>query len=254
MCAADIGSAYLNSVTREKVYIIAGPEFGPELEGKILIIFKALYGLKSSAARFHEHLSVMLRKLGFQPSRADADLWYKDMGDHYEYMARYVDDILVWSKDPMKIMRELQKTYTLKGVGSPEYYLGGNVEELGPEWEKQDVRLALSAKTYIQNVVKKNAEMLGIQEFRSTNTPMSDQYFPEEDSTPLLDHDGISKYRSLVGTANWIITLGRFDVAYAVNSLSRYSGCPHEGHLKAMMRVFGYLNTHSKGKIMIDSN
>ena len=35
VCAADIGSAYLNSITREKVFIIAGPEFGPELEGKI---------------------------------------------------------------------------------------------------------------------------------------------------------------------------------------------------------------------------
>ena len=137
VCTADIGSAYLNSITREKVFIIAGPEFGPELEGKILIIFKALYGLKSSATRFHEHLSVMLRKLGFQPSQADADLWYKDMGDHYEYLARYVDDILVWSKDPMKIMSELQKVYTLKGVGTPEYYLGGNVEELGPEWENR---------------------------------------------------------------------------------------------------------------------
>ena len=42
-CAGNIGSAYLNCITREKVYIIAGPEFGPELEGKILIIFKTIW-------------------------------------------------------------------------------------------------------------------------------------------------------------------------------------------------------------------
>ena len=42
--ATDIGNAYLEAEMQEMVYIIAGPEFG-ELEGHILIIFKALYGL-----------------------------------------------------------------------------------------------------------------------------------------------------------------------------------------------------------------
>ena len=54
--AADISSAYLLAYTDEKVYIIAGPEFG-ELEGHLLIIVKALYGLRSSVARWHDRLS-----------------------------------------------------------------------------------------------------------------------------------------------------------------------------------------------------
>ena len=41
-CDADVGNAYLYSRTREKVYIIAGPEFGPELEGQVLVVYKAL--------------------------------------------------------------------------------------------------------------------------------------------------------------------------------------------------------------------
>ena len=64
-CAGDVGNACLNGLTREKIYIIAGPEFGPELEGKILIIVKALYGLRTSAARIHEHPSEVLRILGY---------------------------------------------------------------------------------------------------------------------------------------------------------------------------------------------
>ena len=40
---------------------------------------------------------------------------------------------------------------------------------------------------------------------------------------------------------NWLITLDRFDVAYAVNSLSRHNMLLRHGHLKAMMRIFGYL-------------
>ena len=123
-CAGNIGNAFLYGKTKEKVYIIAGPEFGRELEGKILVIDKALYGLRTSSARFHEHLATQLIKLGFRPSKADFNLWMKDMGTHYEYVATFVDDVLIWSKDPMAIMEELKKTYILKGVGIPEYYLG----------------------------------------------------------------------------------------------------------------------------------
>ena len=40
---ADIGNAYLEAFTDEKLYIVAGPEI-QELEGSILIFLKALYG------------------------------------------------------------------------------------------------------------------------------------------------------------------------------------------------------------------
>ena len=43
----DIGNAYLEALTSEHVCINAGPEFGP-LEGHLLLIHKALYGLRSS--------------------------------------------------------------------------------------------------------------------------------------------------------------------------------------------------------------
>jgi hypothetical protein len=122
ICDGDIGNAFLYGKTKEKVFIIAGPEFGPKLQGKHLIISKALYGLKSSSARFHEHLSATLRKLGFRPSKADYDLWMKPVGDHYEYIARYVDDVIVFSKDPLSIITELKKTYVMKDVGKPQYY------------------------------------------------------------------------------------------------------------------------------------
>ena len=63
--AADIGNAYLHAKTREMVYIVAGPEFGPELQGRIMLIIKSLYGLTTSAARWYEELSRTLTKMGF---------------------------------------------------------------------------------------------------------------------------------------------------------------------------------------------
>ena len=73
-CACDIGNAFLYGKTKEKVYITAGPEFGTMLCGKNLIINKSLYGLKTSAARFHEHLAESLLRLGFKKTKHDPDL------------------------------------------------------------------------------------------------------------------------------------------------------------------------------------
>ena len=53
--ATDIGNAYLEATTKEKLYIIAGPEL-EELQGHILVIHKALYGLKSSGLRWSQRI------------------------------------------------------------------------------------------------------------------------------------------------------------------------------------------------------
>ena len=44
---ADIGNTYLEAMTKEKLYIIGGPEFG-DMKGHVLIISRALYGLRTS--------------------------------------------------------------------------------------------------------------------------------------------------------------------------------------------------------------
>jgi hypothetical protein len=57
--ATDIGNAYLEAKMSELPFIIAGPEFG-DLEGYMLVIYKALYGLHSSGLRWHECFSTCL--------------------------------------------------------------------------------------------------------------------------------------------------------------------------------------------------
>jgi hypothetical protein len=53
-----------------------------------------------------------------------------DKSSHYEYLAKYVDDILIRSKDPVAVIKSLEKNCMLKSAGIPEYYVGGNVEFL----------------------------------------------------------------------------------------------------------------------------
>ena len=95
------------------------------MEGRLLLIYKALYGLPFSGFQFHQHLAMKLKKMGFVPTKADSDLWMRNRGDHYEYIACYVDDIMIFSWNSQAIIKEVDTTYSLKGVGYPEYYLGG---------------------------------------------------------------------------------------------------------------------------------
>ena len=106
----------------EKVCICAGPEFGADA-GRILLIDGGLYGLKTSAACFHEHLASCLQKMGFVPCCGDFDLWMRKCKDHCKYVATYVDNVLVFSRDPAGVISDLKKEYELKGVGTPDIIL-----------------------------------------------------------------------------------------------------------------------------------
>ena len=88
---ADIGNAYLEAPTEEKLYIVAGPEF-EDWEGYILTFSKALYGLKSSGKRLAETLHDILKDMNFMPSRADQCIRLKKniKLNLYEYIAVYV--------------------------------------------------------------------------------------------------------------------------------------------------------------------
>jgi hypothetical protein len=53
--ACDIQNAFLTAPCREKLYTVAGPEYGSN-EGEIMIVVRALYDLKSAGATFRAFL------------------------------------------------------------------------------------------------------------------------------------------------------------------------------------------------------
>ena len=105
--ATNIGNAQLEAKTLKKVCIRAGAEFG-ELEGHLLIVYKALYGLRSSGKQFCDLLAECLKKEGFIPSRAEPQIFMRKQGNLQEYIATYVDDLLIVSSQPLKILKVLQ--------------------------------------------------------------------------------------------------------------------------------------------------
>ena len=245
--AADIGSAYLQAYTKELVYTIAGIEFGI-LAGCVLIIVRALYGLRTSGNRWGVQLAENMRDMGFTRSKADDSLWMRDRGDHYEYVATYVDDLLVVSKEPNMILETIKQSYKyeLKGVGMPEYYSGGNVD-----YDYENKTWVMSAKTYIKNICEKIEKLMDVK-LKNYGSPMDPGDHPELDESDFLDTDQKQQYQMLIGCLQWSVTLGRFDVQYATNTMAKFSVQPRTGHLERTLRIFGYLKHHLKGRILFD--
>ena len=139
----------------------------------------------------------------------------------------------------------------MKGVGYPQFYLSGDVVEFPPSWKSKNNSFGSLAHTYIKNCVD-NLERMCNTTFKQANVPMNPLYHPETDTTRLCSPSEHSKHRSLIGSANWMITLGQFDINYAVNTLAQYCVAPHVGHLEELQRIFGYLKLHPRGMLLID--
>ena len=234
--ATDVGNAYLEANTKEKVYIIAGPEFGTR-QGHVLLINKALYGLKSSGLRWHERFADSLREMGFVPSRAENDIWMRRAGDVYEYIATYVDDLAICSKDPQAIIDELTKVhkYKLKGTGPISYHLGCDY------FRDDDGVLCFAPRKYIDKMIDGYVQMFG-QKPKEASSPLEKGDHPELDLSPELDANGIRKYQSMIGSLQWAVSLGRMDITTAVMTMSSFRACPRVGHLERLKRMYGYLS------------
>jgi Reverse transcriptase (RNA-dependent DNA polymerase). len=215
ICAADVGNAYLNAPCKEKIWTIAGIEFGSEV-GSVMLIVRALYGLKSSGASWASTmLSDSLKALGYNPSEADRNVWLKpgvrpDGFKYYQMILVYVDDILHLSHEPNIVMDALRNSYELKkgSVGQPDRYLGANVERV----QLQDGRetWAMSSKDYIESAIS-NVESMRkldgeppLKVYGDCKRPYPKDYRPELDASDDLERKG----NPSLPRVDWDITVG----------------------------------------------
>lgn len=238
----DIGNAFVQALTNEKIWSKAGPEFGPR-QGCKIIFKKALYGLATSARQWNLKLGDSLKRMGFKTSRADADLWLKESecGTTYDYIATHVDDVICVGKDPQKYIETLKEQFPIRNIElTPAYYLGNTLER------KNNNSMKVSLKKYINEVLARYERKHGT--LRKENVPHSPNDHPETDDSPYLDADGITQFQSIMGICQWISIAGRMDITFAVASMSRFSSSPKENHLKRAIKILGYLKKYpSKG-------
>ncbi len=263
LLAADVGNAYLKTPTRERVYTTAGLEFGAELQGKPVLIVRALYGLKSSGAAWCAHFAQTLHELNFQSFLADPDVWFRPAAkangfQYYEYILVYVDDLLVLSRLPSEIMKNLEAYYRFKdGFEKPKRYLGAEVIE----WKFPDcankTHWGLSSGQYVKEAIKNVEAMLAKNNLKlpsRCSTPLPSAYRPELDTTPLLADEAINYFQSQISILRWAIELGRIDIYVDVARLSHYLVNPRQGHLQAIYHIYAFLKRHERCTMVFDDN
>jgi Reverse transcriptase (RNA-dependent DNA polymerase) len=234
--STDIGNAYLEAYTSEKVYIIAGPEFG-ECEGHILIISKALYGLRSSGVRWHDRFVDCIREIGFFPCKAEPDIWMRKEGNLYEYIAVYVDDLAIAMKGKeLTDILEKQHKFKLKETGPITFHLGMDFTR------DYDNTLCISPTKYIDKLVKSYEKSFDMKPNTGATSPLEKGDHPELDTSELCYTEQIAQYQSMIGALQWIVTIGRFDIVTAVMTMSGFRMAPRVvGHLKRLKRIYGYI-------------
>ena len=255
----DIQNAYISAPCREKIYTIAGKEFGSDA-GKTMIVVRALYGLKSSGASFRAMLANTLWEFGYRPTLADPDVWIKAARKangfcYYEMVLTYVDDVISISEVPMRAIDGIKSVFKLKGdkAEKPDMYLGGSIataitDQGTPCW-------TLSSEKYVSSAVANVEETLSKSNLRlpsGSKTPMKAGYSPGEDISKELNAEGLRYYQELIGVLRWAIELGRVDILLEVSLLSSHLALPRIGHLQQVYHIFGYLKKSPRKRLFFD--
>ena len=115
---------------------------------------------------YHKKFADTLRDMGYTPSKIN-DVWMKQNGDTWEYIAVYVDDLVIVAKDATVVIKDLQGKYgyKIKGDGPMDYHLGATVSR------NKDGTLIYSATCYIDKIIESYNHQYG-ELPKSQNAPL----------------------------------------------------------------------------------
>ena len=194
-----------------------------------------------------------LRSLGWSRSRGDSDVWFRPYGDDlYEYIGTHTDDLMVVSKEPKFVFEELQKHFKFKTLEEPKYYLGIDYHPCVDANGKDCMELG--CHTYVKECLVKVSEILGKKDIGKAKCPMDPKGHPELINDDFLSSKLHGEYQQMIGMGVWLCSIGRFDIAYAISSLSRFSSAPRNGHFDALVRVFQYINKFPDKRLRVDAS
>ena len=201
--------------------------------------------LSTIAIDWHERLADCMHNEGWPPCQAEPDIWMRKQGTHYEYIAVYVDDLTLAMENPESFIQLLKDKYNFnfKGTGPLTFQLGADF------YCNTDGILCMASKKYIECLIASYEHIFRKKPTVNAYSPLEKGDHPELDSLELLDAEGITQYQSLIGSLQWAISLGRFDIATAVMSMSSFRAAPRRGHLDRVRRICGYLAKMKHGTL-----
>ena len=123
--------------------------------GKVMVLARALYGIKSSGASYRAMFAERLSEINFVPTQDYPDVYLqraqKENGEgYYELLLVYMDDVLTCSHEPEAIMDNIVMPNNLKEglVVEPTLYLGAEIKNYQVKSGKEDY--SMSSTKYVK--------------------------------------------------------------------------------------------------------
>jgi hypothetical protein len=120
---------------------------------------------------------------------------------------------------------ENKHKFKLKGTRPITFHLGMDFTR------NDDGILCISPTKYIEKLAKNYEKSFGMKPSQNVTSPLEKGDHPELDSSELCNNEQISQYQSMIGSLQWIVAIGRFDVHTAVMTMSGYCIAPRVGTL-----------------------
>ena len=229
----DVTSAFLNGDLQEEIYLSQPKGFEVEDHNLVCKLNKSLYGLKQAPRCWNTALDSQLRKMGFIQSMSDPCLYTTSEGELF-IIAVYVDDIILAGKEASKmneVKQALSTKFEIKDMGELHYFLGVSVHR-----NLDNHSMWIGQPTYTASIIEK----YGMKDAKAIATPVntSIKLVKAKEGDELAD---MALYQSAVGSLQYLATMTRPDISFAVSNVGKFSSQPTKEHWIAVKRIIRYL-------------
>ena len=188
-----------------------------------------------------------LQEAGFTRSQYDHSLFIKS--SDRVYVAVYVDDLLIFGPEISRIQSlkdHLARKFRMTDMGPISTYLGMDISR-----DLDAKTLTISQFKYVRKILADH----GLENCSSVSTPMDPGLIlTPADPSFIPTPEEHQAYRSGTGSLNYLATISRPDIAYAVSKLSQFNNRPTPEHYQAVKRVMRYLKGTSSLAITYGNN
>ena len=236
----DVTTAFLNSKLTDTIYMHQPPGYPQGRPGQVLLLRRAIYGLRQSGREWYKHLRDILESLGFTRCPVDHGLFIRRHSiTDPSLIAVYVDDLGLTNPNAAlesEIKGELTRRIKMTDGGEVHWLLGIEITRCRTlktiSWSQRSYILAILDRFNMSDVTPLSMPLDPSISLTAADSPKTPEEVAEMSRVP---------YREAVGSLMYLSIATRPDISYVCALVSRFCESPGRAHWLAVKRIFRYL-------------
>ena len=250
----DVVTAFLNAVLDNPQYAELPPGYedtdSQTGEPCVMLLKKALYGLKDAPRHWYLTIDSYLGEIGFLPLKSDPCVYVYVSEDSKQpttniaeglnnvaaILALYVDDVILIGGDDAvlsMLKKKLTARFKMKDLGDASLVLGMEISR-----DLSCGTVSVTQAPYVRSILKK----FGMDGCNKVNTPgVGPELSTLVQQSEQLDAERTKRFQAIVGSVIYLAQVTRYDILFAVNQLARAMTKPSKAHLAAAKHLLRYL-------------